>query len=114
MLTTTYHLDGPTGEFCDYFERALKPILIGSSAQLAAYYVTETSSNNFPALPVREGENVFVSVSSFPDQAAFEYHRAALALSRSWRREQKALALRVKGDPQVLKLSPTARSQLRS
>jgi len=113
VLTTTYHLDGPADEFCDYFERALKPILIGTSAQLVAYYVSETSPNNFPALPVREGENVFVSVSCFPDRAAFEYHRAALAQSRNWRREEKALALRVKGDPGVLKLSPTARSQLR-
>ena len=42
------------------FEKTVKPVLIGSGATILASFVTEHSENTFPALPVREGENVFV------------------------------------------------------
>jgi len=64
-------------------------------------------------LPVREGENVFVWFSRFNDPAAYELHVAALARSPRWRDEiSKELARRFKRAPEVLKLSPTARSLL--
>ncbi|MGH8705889.1 MAG: NIPSNAP family protein, partial [Burkholderiales bacterium] len=68
---------------------------------------------SFPALPVREVENVFVWFSGFRDQVAYERHVAALARSPRWGVEiSEELARRLKGHPEVLKLSPTARSQL--
>jgi len=75
--------------------------------------VTEDSKNTFPALPVREGENVFVWLARFKDQTAYELHVAALARSSRWRDEiSEELARRLKQAPEVLKLSPTARSLL--
>jgi hypothetical protein len=77
--------------------------------------VTENSENTFPALPVREGENVFVWFSTFQDAAAYENYGAALAQSERWRDEVSVgLTRYLDKAPEVLKLSPTARSQLRS
>lgn len=114
VVATIYYFDAPAGaNFVDFFERALKPVLTDASASILAYFVTESSANTFPALPVREGEHVFVWFSRFRDQAAYEYYVAALAQSRCWLDEvSKKLARRLKGSPEVLKLSPTARSQL--
>jgi len=42
------------------FERDGIPAFAAIGASIVAYFVTEHSANNFPALPVREGENVFV------------------------------------------------------
>jgi hypothetical protein len=49
--------------------------------------VTENSENTFPALPVREGENVFIWFSTFQDSAAYENWIAALSQSERWRDE---------------------------
>jgi hypothetical protein len=81
-------------------------------AIISASFVTESSENTFPALPVRSGENVFVWFSIFPDLAAYENYLAALARSERWLGEvSTALTRYLKRAPEVLKLSPTARSQ---
>jgi hypothetical protein len=76
--------------------------------------VTENSENTFPALPVRVGENVFVSFSTFPDSAAYENYLAALSRSEGWRSKvSTALTRQLEKAPEVLRLSPTDRSLLR-
>lgn len=114
MVATIYYFDVPVGaDFLDFFEGALKPVVADAGASILAYFVAESSANNFPALPVREGEHVFVWFSSFPHQVAYEQHVAALAQTQRWRGEiLEALTRRLKGPPQVLRLSPTARSRL--
>jgi hypothetical protein len=115
VMATVYDFDAPPGaDFLDFFERALRPVVTGAGASILAYFVTENSANNYPALPVREGEQVFVWFSLFPEEAAYEYHAAALARSRRWSEVAESLARRVKGPPEVLKLSPTARSLVRA
>ncbi len=114
VVATIYYFDAPPGaDFVDLFERVLKPVLTDTGSSILAYFVTESSANTFPALPVREGENVFVWFSRFSDQAAYEHYVAALARSRRWRSEvSEALARRLKRPPEVLRLLPTARSRL--
>jgi quinol monooxygenase YgiN len=114
VVATIYYLDPSAGaDFVDFFERALKPALLEAGASILACFVTENHPNTFPALPVREDTNVFVWFSHFPDRAAYEHHAAALANSARWSKEiVEELAVRLKGSPEVLKLSPTARSQL--
>jgi hypothetical protein len=76
--------------------------------------VTENSENTFPALPVREGENVFMWFSTSQDSAAYENWIAALSQSERWRDEVSVELTRyVDKALEVLKLSPTARSLLR-
>lgn len=77
--------------------------------------MTEESANTFPALPVREGEQVFVWFSLFRDQAAYDEHIAALTRSQQWHDQVwEPLVRRLKADPEVLKLAPTARSLVHS
>ena len=96
--------------FVDFFERALKPALTETGVPILASFVTEDSANNFPALPVREGEHVFVWFSRFPSRAKYEAFATSFA-QRTALSEQLRSYLR--GSPEVLKLSPTARSCLR-
>jgi hypothetical protein len=114
VVATICSFDGPAGDnFVDFFEHVLRPVLIDAGASILAYIVTESSANSFPALPVREGENVFVWFTHFRDEVEYERHVAALAQSPRWGGEiSEELARRLKGHPEVLKLSPTARSQL--
>jgi hypothetical protein len=97
--------------FLDFFEGALAPVLTRYGASLLSSYVSEERANTFPALPVREGEQVFAWFSRFGDQAAYDQYVAALTRSQE-RHDQiwETLARRLKAAPAVLKLSPTARS----
>ncbi len=114
VIATIYYFNAPVGtDFVDFFEDTLKPVVTDTGASILAYYVTEQSANTFPALPVREGEHVFVWFMRFEDRAAYERHAVALARSQRWRGEvSEELARCLKGVPEVLKLSPTARSRL--
>ena len=115
VVATIYYLDASTEvDFVDFFERTMKPVLREAGASILAYFITENHPNTFHALPVRENVNVFVWFSHFSDRGAYEHHTAALTNSTRWSNEiAKELAGRLKGRPEVLKLSPTARSQLR-
>src|SRR5881398_2644103 len=115
IVATIYYFEAPvTADFVDFFEHTLKPVAKSLGGAVSAYFVTENSENTFPALPVREGENVFVWFSIFQDSVAYENYGAALSRSEQWRGEVlKGLAHYLRSAPEVLKLSPTARSQLR-
>ena len=114
IVATIYYFDAPVDAgVVEFFAKTVKPAVIGSGATVLACFVTEHSENTFPALPVREGENVFVWFARFNDPTAYERHIAALAQSPRWRDEiSKELARRLKREPEILKLSPTTRSLL--
>jgi hypothetical protein len=69
----------------------------GGSA--VAWFVSERSSNSYPALPVREDANVIVSFASFPNAARADEYVNNLRL--------------LNGSSEVLRLAPTPRSRLR-
>jgi quinol monooxygenase YgiN len=100
------------GKFEEFFESELKPQLQKAGGSIVAELVTEHSANNFPRLPVREGENVFVWFSVFKDAAAFDQHRRALADSPEWRELAGKLSLWSYQPVETLRLQPTARSGL--
>ena len=114
IVATIYYFDAPVDTaFVQFFDKTMKPAVTGSGATVLAYFVTEHSENTFPALPVREGENVFVWFARFSDPAAYGRHIAALIQSPSWRDQiSKELGRRLKREPEILKLSPTTRSLL--
>jgi hypothetical protein len=109
LIVATIHYLGAQVDaaFAQFFETTVKPALIGSGATVLAYFVTDHSENTFPALPVREGENVFVWFARFNDPAAYERPIAALTRSPRWHDE-----ISKKREPEILKLSPTTRSLL--
>ena len=115
IVATIYYLRGPaTDNFIDWFEQSVKPLLREAGAAPLASLITDPSPNNFPNLPVREGENVFVWFAWFEDQAAYERYLAELARSPGWREQSTRLAAYLARTPEVHRLSPGARSLLRS
>lgn len=116
VVATLYHLNPAIDEdFVTFFEREIAPELTAAGATIFASYVTEQSANTYPRLPVREGERVFVWFARYPDVTAFERQRALLARSPRWTDDiEAALASRIEGAPEVLRLVPTARSQMRA
>ena len=103
----------PDADFLDFFERSLRPVVTEAGASILAFFVTEPSENSYPALPVREGESVFVWFSRFEDEEAYERHVAALDRSPRWDEISRVMASRLSGPPEIRKLLPTTRSLLR-
>jgi hypothetical protein len=91
--------------FPAFFERELEPRLRRAGADVVAAYSTEHSPNNFPALPVREGEEVFVWLSRFADRSSHAEHVARLDLI-------EALTDHVEQAPATWRLTATSRSLL--
>jgi NIPSNAP len=86
--------------------------LAAAGATPVAVLVTEPSENDFPRLPVREGEKVVVWIERHDDVAAYEALGAALDRSRDWRELMVAVADHLAGRPYTLRLAPCARSVL--
>jgi len=115
MLATIYYLRAaPADGFVDWFEHAMEPQVRSAGATLLAAFTTETSPNNFPKLPVRQGENAFAWFACFPDTDAYDRYVAALAHLAAWRELSAELAVRLKYLPEVHRLAPAPRSLLRS
>jgi hypothetical protein len=115
VVATLFSLGAPAGDdFLDFFERALLPLWTAAGATLLGRFVTEHSANNFPRLPLREEENVFVAFTGFRDQASYHAYMAHFGRTPLWRAEVlPELIRRIRGRPQTLRLAPTSRSQLR-
>ena len=98
VTVTICHLGADATEaFVEGFRQTI-PSLESAGASVVGAFVTDSSPNNFPALPVREGENVFVwiSLSARTDLAS----------------PVTALEPLLQKPPEVLRLSPTTRSRL--
>jgi hypothetical protein len=103
----------PRADMLDYFADTVAPALRRTGASVLASFVTESSANTFPALPVRENEQVLVWFAGFRDQRGYDEHLATLAQSEEWRGAIWApMARHLCVAPQTLKLAPTARSLL--
>ena len=84
---------------------------VGVGGELLACWVTEAAANNFPRLPVREGEHVIAWLTRFDDAAAQARHAALLRSSACLERPEWREFL--SGEPVHLRLAPTPRSALR-
>lgn len=85
------------------------PLLRQHGARRVGWYVSEDSPNNFPRLPVREGEPVLGGLAMFDGLAAFN----AFLRSGAWAREAQPLLAPWLAAPAVgHRLVPTARSAL--
>jgi hypothetical protein len=114
VVVTVYSLDQSTANsFPGYFEQELKPALARGGIEVAAAFETETSPNNFPRLPVREGERVFVWITRFPDRQRGAAALQGLMRSAHWKEKIAPQLERRAKATQVLRLSATPRSLLR-
>ncbi|MEO3796886.1 NIPSNAP family protein [Nonomuraea sp. B10E15] len=100
--------------FVEFYERCVRPVLAESGGEPLAYLRSEHSPNTFPALPVRADEEVFVWFARFTGQSHFHDHLDRLQRSVRWHEDVlPALAQRLAGPSQRLRLAPTERSLLR-
>jgi NIPSNAP len=114
FAVTIYPLREQVAEdFRAFFRRELEPALREAGISVLATYATEHSANTFPALPVREGEEMFVWMAMFAGAAEHAAATAELERASVWRDVvSPALAGYVDGPAEVLRLTPTARSLL--
>jgi hypothetical protein len=101
----------PDDAFKRTFERTALPLLRECGLMPIAVFETEPASNNFPRLPVREGEPVFAWLSrsasaAQADQALARWDASPRAAAAVWPR----LGI---GSVQRMRLQPCARSWLR-
>ena len=115
MIVATIYTLVPKGasDFAALFSRTAAPVLSATGAVPIAMFETEASPNNFPRLPVREGERCFVWFAVFADAAAYDRHLNALAGNARWGQELlPVIQSRFAAPPEILRLSPTAGSRL--
>lgn len=96
-----------------FFADEVAPVARNCGARIFASYVTDPGPNEFPRLPVREGEHVFVWVAAFDDAAALARARAAFERSSRWREITVELARRTIAPTERHRLVPAARSLVR-
>ncbi|WP_371763820.1 NIPSNAP family protein [Massilia sp.] len=90
--------DAASPALLDVCRERMASVLQRDGALAQGWYVTEPSPNNFPRLPVREGEHVLVSVAVFKELTG--------------RNVTPALSQWLKKPPHSLNLAPTARSAI--
>ncbi|TIT03471.1 NIPSNAP family protein [Mesorhizobium sp.] len=113
VVIKIHHLQpGAEADFASRFETDAVPLLAALGARPLAAFVTEHAENSFPRLPVRSGENVFISVTGFDSIDAHASLEAALAGSREWQAFQQKVQTYLARSTEVLRLSPTSRSLL--
>lgn len=108
-----HHLrPGATDEFTVFFKTRLESFLKRAGAANLAALVTETAANNYPRLPVRDGESVFVSFHIFESLASYDSHLKSLDRATAWPAVRTEMVRWHAKPPQTLRLAPTSRSKL--
>lgn len=114
IATILYFETLPEASFLNFFEDTIAPTLTRHGASILSSFLTEESVNDYPSLPVREHEKVFVWFSHFRDLATYEEHVSTLAQSQGWNEQIWGPVLhRLKREPEILKLAPARRSVVR-
>lgn len=100
----------PDAALAEAFRTVLRPELEAAGLTVLAAHLPERAANNFPRLPVREGEKVFVWFTWVPTPQTHDEAMARLEKRPAW---SAFVAERLERQPQVLRLAPTPRSALR-
>ena len=99
--------------FRELFESCMRPMITAAGGSVLAELISETQPNDFPRLPVREHESVFVWVTRLADAAAESKFTQLLKQRSGWRDQvPESLWPALMRKPEVLRLSPTSRSRL--
>jgi len=114
VVVTLYYTktDNP-GAFGTQFDKSLRRLAEAHGARTLAAYVSSSQENNYPKLPVRTGEHLFVWVATFANADAYTVCQAKLMADRKWTASWNSAREQLTRDPEVLRLTPTARSRLR-
>jgi hypothetical protein len=110
IVVTIYYLwKDPSEGFTRFFSEKLEPELTAAGVPVLGGYITESTPNGFPTLPVRQHEKVFVWFARTQATASYDQFQTKLegtAVGRELKDYQERAT-------QVLRLAPTSRSLLR-
>jgi hypothetical protein len=103
----------PAASFTEFFEGTMRPMITEAGGSLLGTLVSETQANDYPGLPVREHEPVFVWLTRFDNAEREAQFTRSLAQRSGWRdKVPESLWPALMRKPEVLRLSPTSRSRL--
>jgi NIPSNAP len=114
LVATIHSFDARVDpRFVDLFEQRLRPALAANGMDVRGYYTSENTPNNFPRLPVRDSDHVFVWFALFDSTDDYARRRARFEATPVWRNmvapQPQGL---LKTPAEVLRLAPTPRSRL--
>jgi hypothetical protein len=108
IVADTYFLADRSGDaFAAIYEREALPVLRDLRLAPFAAFATEHAPNNYPRLPIREKDTVFVALTYFDSIQAHENVRSQLT------HIAETLAPHTIAPTHTMRLQPTARSLLR-
>lgn len=114
VITLYYTKPGSLAKFGGLFARTLRQRAEAAGAQTLAAYLSSTQPNNFPRLPTRSGEHIYVWVAQFSSPEAYAAYQAKLNTDSKWTKTLwPAAGQLLIRDPEILRLTPTARSRVR-
>jgi hypothetical protein len=116
LLTASIHYLEPksAAAFAAFFESHLLPMLEAQGAAVLATFVSESSANTFPRLPIRIDAPVLIWFARFADEQAQRHCFDRMHADTAWRAAvPEALLPAFMRKPEVLRLLPTAQSPLR-
>jgi NIPSNAP len=103
----------PSQAFAEFFSSTMRPMITEAGGKVLAELISETQTNDFKRLPVREHESVFVWLARFADLSAEASYTQLLLRRSGWRdRVPDGLWPALMRKPEVLRLSATPRSRL--
>lgn len=113
LLLSIHHVR-PEGsvDFSFRFFTEIVPLMGAFGAPAAACFVSEHAENDFPRLPVRQGENVLVTVQLFQQRSDLDRYRRVIAADADWPAAEKTITPFRSREPEHFMLTPTARSLL--
>ncbi|HSS27866.1 MAG TPA: NIPSNAP family protein [Usitatibacter sp.] len=115
MVATIYLLQAPVdATFMRYFKERVVPVVTEAGAPPVAELKTLAVKNNFPKLPIREGENAFVWFSAFDNDDQLKQVVEKLDSSPAFRAMDSDLRRQLVAAPVHLILHPTQQALDRS
>lgn len=99
--------------FTEFFERNISPRIAASGTHPVTSLVTEEAANNFPGLPVRQHERVFLWFARWPSLPELDAFVGQLHTWSGWRDSAPVTVLpALMRKPEVLRLIPTRSSAM--
>jgi len=115
MVATIYLLQSPVdSSFVRWFNDRVAPVMAEAGARPVAELKTLQAKNNFPKLPVREGENAFVWFAAFDNDEAYARAVEKFQASNAGKEVTREMAAKLASPPQRLVLHPNQQSLDRS
>jgi hypothetical protein len=111
---TIYYLGSvDTAQFGKFFDHVILPHFNASGIEPVATLATNEAPNNFPRLPIREHDRVFLWMARWPSETDYKSFSAQLSAWSGWRDAAPESVLpALMRKPEQLRLKPTARSPL--